>query len=52
MFSARPIDAASPSGRRAGPAHIRFIVDKPKTAERLAAKKAQATALGGAFIDL
>lgn len=32
--------------------HIRFIVDKPKTAERLAAKKAHATALGGAFIDL
>jgi len=29
--------------------HTRFIVDKPKTAEQLAAKKAQAAAVAGAF---
>jgi predicted thioesterase len=29
--------------------HTRFIVDKPKTAERLAAKKTQAAAVAGAF---
>ena len=29
--------------------HIRFIVDKPKTAERLAAKRAKAVAVNGAF---
>lgn len=29
--------------------HTRFIVDKPKTAERLAAKRTQAAAVTGAF---
>jgi fluoroacetyl-CoA thioesterase len=29
--------------------HVRFIVDKPKTAERLAAKKIKASAIPGAF---
>ena len=29
--------------------HVRFIVDKPKTAERLAAKKIKASSVPGAF---
>ncbi len=31
--------------------HVRFIVDKPKTAERLAAKKTKAKAVDGAFFS-
>jgi predicted thioesterase len=45
-FSFQVHDAVEIVGRGT---HVRFIVDKPKTAERLAAKKSQAAAVAGAF---
>ena len=45
-FSFEVRDAVEVVGRGT---HVRFVVDKSKTAERLAAKKNQATSVAGAF---
>ena len=45
-FSFQVHDAVEVVGRGI---HVRFIVDKPKTAERLAAKKIKASSVPGAF---
>ena len=45
-FSFQVHDAVEVVGRGL---HVRFIVDKPKTAERLAAKKIKASLVPGAF---
>ncbi|MSP80952.1 MAG: LysR family transcriptional regulator [Rhodospirillales bacterium] len=45
-FSFEVHDAVEVVGRGT---HVRFIVDKPKTAERLAAKKTKAGSVPGAF---
>lgn len=47
-FSFQVHDAVEVVGRGI---HARFIVDKPKTAERLAAKKIKASSVPGAFSD-
>ncbi len=47
-FSFQVQDAAEIVGQGI---HVRFIVDKPKTAERLAAKRVKAGSVPGAFPD-